>query len=126
MTKQRRIAVMASGGDGAGMNACLYYLTKQLERLNFEVFGIEGGYDGLINNQFVKLTSDELIHSINRGGCVIRAGRSARYLTEEGRKIAAKNAKKMAVECVVVIGGNGSFRGMLDGKPYNNRNSCDN
>jgi len=118
MAKQKRIAVMASGGDGAGMNACLYYLSHELEKMGYEVYGVVGGYQGLVDGNFKKLSSDELIHSINRGGCVIRAGRSKDYLTDEGRTNAGNNFKKMKFECLVVIGGNGSFKGMLDGKPF--------
>lgn len=118
MSSSNKILVMASGGDGAGMNACLYYLTHELEKMKFEVYGVLGGYDGLIDGKFKKLDSNELINSINRGGCVIGAGRSPRYMTDEGRTKAGKNFIKTKALCLVVIGGNGSIKGMLDGKPY--------
>lgn len=114
----RKVAIMCSGSDSSGSNACLYYLTRTLEKQGVEVYGILGGYDGLIDCKYKKLTTQELQFKINQGGSVLHTGHSARYLTQNGLTQAAKSFKKMGVECIIVIGGAGSFRGMVDGAKY--------
>ncbi len=114
----RKVAIMCSGSDSSGSNACLYYLTRNLEKQGFEVYGIIGGYNGLIDCKYKRITTIELQDKINLGGSVLRTGHSERYLTPVGLTQAAKSFKKMGVECIIVIGGAGSFRGIVDGAKY--------
>lgn len=109
----KRIAVFTSGGDSPGMNACIRAVVRTAIYNNMEVMGIMHGYDGMINDEFVHLDTRSVANIIHRGGTILKTARSKEFLTEEGRKKAAANLKKHQIEGVVVIGGDGSFKGAL-------------
>lgn len=114
----RRIAVLTSGGDAPGMNAAIRAVVKVGAGQGTEVFGFEGGYDGLIDNSVRPLTqaaADRLMPeravdlALGEGGTLLGSSRSARFMTGEGRAAAAESLAEF--DGLVVIGGNGSLRG---------------
>ena len=107
----KRIGVFTSGGDSPGMNACIRAVVRAAIALGVEVVGIERGYEGMIDGQFRPLESKDVSGILQRGGTILRSARSARFMTPEGRKAAFENIKKAGVEGIVVIGGDGSFKG---------------
>lgn len=110
----KKIAVFTSGGDSPGMNACLRAVVRTAVYHNMEVMGIMHGYDGMIKDEFVKMDAKSVASIIHRGGTILKTARSKEFLTEEGRKKALANLQKHGIEGVVVIGGDGSFKGALE------------
>ncbi|MDY3868649.1 MAG: 6-phosphofructokinase [Pyramidobacter sp.] len=106
-----RLAVLTSGGDAPGMNAAVRAVVRCAGYYGMEVFGVEQGYDGLIDGAFRKLEARDVGSIIQRGGTMLRTARSERFLTEEGRAAALEQCVQRGVEGLVVIGGDGSFRG---------------
>lgn len=109
----KRIAVFTSGGDSPGMNACLRAVVRTGLYHDLEVFGIYRGYQGMIEGDIVPLQGTDVSNIIQRGGTVLKTARSKDFLEPEGRKKAAENLRKLGIEGLVVIGGDGSFRGAL-------------
>jgi 6-phosphofructokinase 1 len=109
----KKIAVFTSGGDSPGMNACIRAVVRTAIYHKLEVMGITHGYDGMINNEFVSLDAKSVANIIHRGGTILKTARSKEFLTVEGRKKAAENLRKNNIEGVIVIGGDGSFKGAL-------------
>lgn len=111
MVKIKKIAVLTSGGDAPGMNAAVRAVVRAAIYHKLEVVGIEHGYEGMIKGELFKLESKDMRNIIQRGGTILRSARSLEFQTEEGRAIAFKNLKKLNIDAVVVIGGDGTFRG---------------
>ncbi len=107
----KKIAVLTSGGDAPGMNACIRAVVRTALYYGMEVYGVERGYTGLINGDYVNLTSRSVSDMIHRGGTFLKSARCPEFVTPEGRKKAAEEMKKREIEGLVVIGGDGSFRG---------------
>lgn len=107
----KRIAVLTSGGDAPGMNAALRGVVRTADALGAEVLGVEFGYRGLIKNRMRPLDARSVSGIIQLGGTFLGTARSERFLTPEGREEAAAHLKAHDVEGLVVIGGDGSFRG---------------
>ncbi len=107
----KRIGVLTSGGDAAGMNPALRAVVRTAIVNGLEVVGIERGYEGLLNGWFRKMDMSSVGGIINRGGTILRTARSERFKTEEGLQTAAKALHEQGIEGLVVIGGDGSFRG---------------
>lgn len=107
----KRIAVLTSGGDAPGMNACIRATVRRALNRGLYIFGVRKGYEGLIDNDFIKLESSDVSNIIQRGGTILHSSRSERFLTPEGRSAAAANLKNDSIDGLVVIGGDGSFRG---------------
>ncbi len=111
MTKFRKIGVLTSGGDAPGMNAAIRAVTRTALYHEISVVGIRNGYQGMIMGQFMELESYMVGDIIQRGGTILKSARSEEFKTEEGRKKAYENLKQENIDGVVVIGGDGSFRG---------------
>lgn len=107
----KKIAVLTSGGDAPGMNACLRAVVRSGIYYGFEVYGIRRGYQGLIDNDIYQMKEHDVSNIIQYGGTILRTARSQRFRTPEGRQIAYENLKKREIDGVVVIGGDGSFTG---------------
>ncbi len=109
--KLEKIAVLTSGGDAPGMNACIRATVRRALNRGLSISGVRKGYEGLIDNDFVELKSSDVSNIIQRGGTILHSARSERFHAVEGRKSAAANLEKHEVDGLVVIGGDGSFRG---------------
>lgn len=107
----KKIAVMTSGGDAPGMNAAIRGVTRTALVKGLEVVGIYRGYQGMIEGDFIPLDRFRVSNIIHRGGTFLKTARSEEFRTKEGRAKAAENLKKEGIEALVVIGGDGSFRG---------------
>lgn len=107
----KRIGVLTSGGDAAGMNPALRAVVRSAVVNGLEVVGIERGYEGLLNGWFKPMNLSSVGGIINRGGTILRTARSERFKTEESLQTAAKALHEQGIEGLVVIGGDGSFRG---------------
>jgi 6-phosphofructokinase 1 len=110
----KRIAVLTSGGDAPGMNACLRAVVRTAIYHKLEVIGFRHGYEGLMNDEHLVLNQKSVANIIHRGGTVLKTARSKRFMTEEGVKKAAETLKKLAIDGLVVIGGDGTFRGAIE------------
>ncbi|NMB39073.1 MAG: 6-phosphofructokinase [Firmicutes bacterium] len=109
----RRIGVLTSGGDAPGMNAAIRTVVRTALSFKMEPFGIYRGYHGLINDEIEKLVSSSVSGIIQRGGTVLKSARSQEFMTKQGLEMAVNNLKKHKIDSVVIIGGDGSFRGAL-------------
>lgn len=110
----KTIGVLTSGGDAPGMNAAIRAVVRTAVSLGMNVKGIKSGYSGLIKNEIVDLDARSVSDIINRGGTILYTARSKEFTTEEGMAQAIKNCKDNGIEGIVVIGGDGSFRGARD------------
>jgi len=110
----KKIGVFTSGGDAPGMNAAVRAVTRAAISHKLEVYGIRRGYQGMIEGDFIRLFSHDVSHIMNLGGTFLQTARSAEFRTEEGRAKAYHHLKEYNIDAVVVIGGDGSFRGALD------------
>jgi 6-phosphofructokinase 1 len=105
------IAVLTSGGDAPGMNAAVRAVTRAAIANNLNVFGINYGFQGLIDNDFWEMSYEDVSGIINLGGTILKTARSEEFTTYEGREKAYRNLKANKIDGVVVIGGDGSFNG---------------
>ncbi|ADL07632.1 6-phosphofructokinase [Thermosediminibacter oceani] len=110
----KRIGILTSGGDAPGMNAAIRAVVRSGIYNDMEVYGIRRGYAGLINGDFVKMDLGSVGDIIHRGGTILRTARSEEFKTPEGMEKALKNIEALGLEGLVVIGGDGSFRGAIE------------
>ena len=87
----KNIAVMTSGGDAPGMNACLRAVVRAAHNNKLKIYGVLNGYEGLIDNQISKLTPREVGNIIQKGGSILKTSRSKRFLQKKFRALAIKN-----------------------------------
>ena len=109
--KVTKIGVMTSGGDSPGMNAAIRAVVRTGIYSGLEVFGIMRGYSGMIENDIVPMHSRSVANIIQRGGTILKTARCKEFFDKEGRKKAYDHLKQIGVDGLVVIGGDGSFRG---------------
>ncbi|GAE89719.1 6-phosphofructokinase [Acetivibrio straminisolvens] len=114
MSTVRTIGVLTSGGDAPGMNAAIRAVVRTGLYYGFKVLGIRKGYNGLINGDIEELTARSVGDIIHRGGTILQTARSPQFKTEEGLKKAMSMAKVFGIDALVVIGGDGSYRGARD------------
>ncbi|CAB1253446.1 6-phosphofructokinase [Clostridium sp. MT-14] len=107
----KTIAVLTSGGDAPGMNAAIRAVVRTALDKKFTVMGIERGYSGLINGEMIPMERRSVADIIQRGGTILKTARSEEFKTENGRKKAVQMLGKFGIDSLVVIGGDGSFRG---------------
>lgn len=110
----KKIAVLTSGGDAPGMNACIRAIVRTAIHHNIEVAGVMHGYNGLIRNEYMALGAKSVANIIQRGGTILKTARSREFMTAEGRQIAADNMLANGIEGLIVIGGDGTFKGALE------------
>ncbi len=109
----KTIGVLTSGGDAPGMNAAIRAVVRSGISHGLNVKGIRRGYTGLINKDIIDMEARSVSDIIQRGGTVLQTARCQEMLTEEGVQKAADNAKDAGIDGLVVIGGDGSFKGAL-------------
>ncbi len=109
----KRIAVLTSGGDAPGMNAAIRAVVRTAIYNNIEVYGVQRGFKGLIEGDLIKMNVSSVGDIIHRGGTILRSARSLEFQNDpECRMQAVELLKVFQIEGLVVIGGDGSFRGM--------------
>ncbi|HVS96821.1 MAG TPA: 6-phosphofructokinase [Puia sp.] len=109
--KVTKIGVLTSGGDAPGMNAAIRAVVRTGIYYGMEVFGIMRGYSGMIENDIVPMHSRSVANIIQRGGTILKTARCKEFFEYDGRKKAYNNLKKLGINGLVIIGGDGSFRG---------------
>jgi len=112
-TEINNIAVLTSGGDAPGMNAAIRAVTRTALYHGKRVFGVYRGYEGMIENDIVELSTSSVKHILALGGTFLKSARSQEFRTPEGRAKAAKNLRDRNIDALIVIGGDGSFTGAL-------------
>lgn len=110
----RRIGILCSGGDCPGMNAAIKAIVKTSASNDIDVIGINRGFQGLIENDVRPLTLVDVANIETIAGAIIKTSRSQDFMTPNGFKQAISNLKENNIEGLIVIGGNGSFRGCRD------------
>jgi len=109
--KVTKIGVLTSGGDAPGMNAAIRAVVRAGIYFGLDVYGIMRGYAGMIDNDIFKMETRSVANIIQRGGTILKTGRCKEFFEYEGRKKAYANLKKHGINGLVIIGGDGSFRG---------------
>ncbi|MCK8815762.1 6-phosphofructokinase [Natroniella sulfidigena] len=107
----KKVAVLTSGGDAPGMNAAIRAVVRKGIYEGLKVIGVKRGYAGLIEGDFEPLERRSVADIIHRGGTVLRSARCEEFRTKEGRRKAVEQLKYIGAEGLVVIGGDGSFKG---------------
>ncbi|RZF58781.1 6-phosphofructokinase [Sphingobacterium corticibacterium] len=107
----KNIAVLTSGGDAPGMNAGIRAVVRTGIYNNLNVFGVRRGYDGLVKGEIVPMDAKSVANIIQRGGTILKTARSEEFKSYEGRKQAYENIKKLGIDALIVIGGDGTFTG---------------
>lgn len=110
-SKVSTIGVLTSGGDAPGMNAAIRAVVRTALGRGLKVKGIKRGYQGLLNEEIIDMTARSVSDTIQRGGTILQTARCKEMRTEEGQKKAAEICRKHGIEGLVVIGGDGSFKG---------------
>lgn len=105
------IGVLTSGGDAPGMNAAIRAVVRQALSKGKKVKGIKRGYAGLLNEEIIDMDAKSVSDTISRGGTVLQTARCMEFMEEEGQKLGAEICKKHGIDAIVVIGGDGSFKG---------------
>lgn len=111
MSKIKRIALMTSGGDSPGMNAAIRAVVRTAIYHQMEVYGIYRGYQGMIEGDIKKMETTDVSNMIQRGGTLLKTARSKAFMTDEGMQEAYKQLLKYQIVALVLIGGDGTFRG---------------
>lgn len=110
----KKIGVLTSGGDAPGMNACVRAVVRYAIYNGLTVYGIERGYSGLINNHMVEMNKRSVSDIIQRGGTILKTARCPEFKEDKYMQLAVDNMEAYGIEGLVVIGGDGSYRGALD------------
>ncbi len=111
--KIKTIAVLTSGGDAPGMNSAIRAVVRKAIKNGLRVMGIDKGYQGLLNKEIRELVAKDVSDIIQKGGTVLKTARSEEFMTPEGQDKGAEILKEFGVDALVVIGGDGSYRGAL-------------
>ena len=108
-----KIAVLTSGGDAPGMNAAIRAVVRTGVAKGWQVYGVKGGYEGLINGIFIPMGTRDVGGILQRGGTILGSARSEEFKTEKGQLRAIRSLNEAGIQGLVVIGGNGSQTGNL-------------
>ena len=109
----KRLAVLTSGGDAPGMNAAIRASVRKALYCGARIYGINRGYYGLIHEEIAEMDSAQVGDIVHRGGTILHSARSEEFKTEAGLQIAVSQLKKYEIDGLIVIGGDGSFRGAI-------------
>jgi 6-phosphofructokinase 1 len=109
----RKIGILTSGGDSPGMNAAIRAVVRTSLYYDMDVYGIRRGYQGMIEGDIFKMKTTDVSNIIQRGGTILKTARSKEFLTADGRQKAYDQLKKHGIEGLVLIGGDGTFRGAV-------------
>lgn len=109
-----RIAVLTSGGDAPGMNACIRAVVRTALNFNLDIYGVERGYAGLVKGEIHRLESRSVSDMIHKGGTFLKTARCPEFKDIETQKLAVEALNAFGIEGLIVIGGDGTFRGAKD------------
>ena len=112
--KNKKIGILTSGGDGPGMNAAIRSVVRCSLASEIEVIGIMRGFQGILDEDFMPMDRRSVSNIINRGGTMLKTARSKEFATPQGMEKAVRILKKHSIDALVVIGGDGSYRGAAD------------
>lgn len=112
MTTLKRIAVLTSGGDAPGMNACIRAVVRKAWQADVETIGIKEGFCGLLSGEREPLSVRSVANIIQRGGTILQSSRSDEFKTPEARRRAAENLRRWEIDGLVAVGGGGTFQGL--------------
>ena len=107
----KTVGVLTSGGDAPGMNAAIRAVVREALVKGLKVKGIKRGYAGLLQEEIIDMEARSVSDTIQRGGTIMQTARCMEFVTEEGQKKGAEICKKHGIDGVIVIGGDGSFKG---------------
>ncbi|MBS1782691.1 MAG: 6-phosphofructokinase [Bacteroidetes bacterium] len=110
----KKIGVLTSGGDSPGMNAAIRAVVRTGIFKGMDVYGIRHGYQGMIEGDIFQLQATDVANMIQRGGTMLKTARSKEFRTDEGRKKAYEQLCKYGIEGLILIGGDGTFRGAVE------------
>lgn len=110
----KKVAILTSGGDAPGMNACVRACVRYAIYNDIDVYGVERGYVGLLNNNVTRMNSRSVSDIIHRGGTILKTARCPEFKEVEYQKQAADTLQAYGIDSLIVIGGDGSFRGAKD------------
>ncbi|MGB4645472.1 MAG: 6-phosphofructokinase, partial [Dictyoglomaceae bacterium] len=110
----KKIGILTSGGDAPGMNSAIRAIVRYAISQDVEVVGIERGYEGLMEGEFIELHRDSVSEIVQKGGTILLTARSDKFIKEEGKKRAIEILQEENIEGLIVIGGEGSLRGAFD------------
>ena len=111
--KIKKVGFLTSGGDSPGMNAAIRSVVRSCIYHKVDCFGIQQGFQGLINDDMIQMNARSVNNIINKGGTILKSARSLEFRTKAGRKKAFKNLIKNKIDALIVIGGDGSFTGAM-------------
>jgi len=111
-SKSKKFAVLTSGGDASGMNACVRACVRYGLNHGFEVYGVKHGYKGLVNDEIFKMEYSSVSNCVHAGGTILRSSRCPEFIDPEVMQKAVNNLLDKGIENLIVIGGDGSFRGV--------------
>lgn len=114
LSEKKKLAVLTSGGDASGMNAAIRSVVRWAINLGYEVYGVKRGYSGLLENDIFKMEYKSVSNTVHAGGTILRTSRCKEFKDPEVVKKAAKNLLDKGINNLIVIGGDGSFRGAKD------------
>ncbi|MFO7969039.1 MAG: 6-phosphofructokinase [Bacillota bacterium] len=109
-----KVALLTSGGDAPGMNACIRAVVRTCVYYGYDVYGIKEGYKGLVEDKFQKMDRHDVSQIIDRGGTILGSARLDEFKEKKTRKIAIENLKRRKIDYLILIGGDGTFRGGID------------
>lgn len=109
-----KIGVLTSGGDAPGMNAALRAVVRRALSIGQQVYGIRRGYEGLLNGETYPMDMSSVADIIHRGGTILHTARSERFQEPEHQDLAAAWVKQIGLDGLVIIGGEGTFKGMVE------------
>ena len=110
----KKLAVLTSGGDASGMNACIRTVVRYGLSHGFEMYGIRHGYKGLVNDEIFPMDYSSVSNSVHAGGTILRSARCLEFKEKDVMMKAAENLLRRGIDNLIVIGGDGSFRGVED------------
>lgn len=114
MSNIKRIGVLTSGGDAPGMNAAIRAVVLTCIHMGIECVGIRRGYNGLIGGDIVTMSAEDVAGITRCGGTILFTARSHEFMTKKGQKRSAENCRFLGIDGLVIIGGDGSFKGALE------------
>jgi 6-phosphofructokinase 1 len=109
-----KIAVLTSGGDAPGMNACVRAVIRSTINYGYQAFGVFDGYKGLVEGKIKELNRNDVGQILNRGGTILGSSRLESFKEKTVRQVAVDNLKSLGINNLICIGGDGTFRGAMD------------